>query len=186
MNSNKKCSWCVGDKLYESYHDCEWGFPVHNDTSLFECLVLVTFQSGLSWITILRKRDDFRKAFDNFDYLKIAQYQEEKISSLMSNKGIVKHRLKIEATISNAKSYIEIQKEFGSFNKYIWGYTNNTTIINSYKSANSKDLSEAVCIDLKKRNFKFIGLEVICAYMQAIGIINGHDITCFRHVDFQN
>jgi len=186
MNSDNKCSWCLGNELYESYHDYEWGFPVRDDTSLFECLVLETFQSGLSWITILRKRGAFRNAFDNFDYLKIAQYQEEKISSLMRNKEIVRHRLKIEATVSNAKSYIEIQKEFGSFNKYIWGYTNNTTIINSHKSTNSKDLSEAVCIDLKKRNFKFIGLEVICAYMQAIGIINGHDITCFRHVDFQN
>lgn len=180
-----KCGWCVGDVLYEAYHDTEWGVPEKNDDTLFEFLVLETFQAGLSWITILRKRENFRSAFDDFDYKKIASYGEDKIESLLQDAGIIRNKLKVRATVSNAQAYIKIQEEFGSFSKYIWGFVNDKPIKNSFK--NYKDapantpLSDTISKDLKKRGFKFVGSTVIYAQMQATGMVNDHEVGCFRY-----
>ncbi|MBU2995574.1 DNA-3-methyladenine glycosylase I [Cellulophaga baltica] len=180
-----RCGWCVGDKLYEAYHDLEWGVPEKNDDALFEFLVLETFQAGLSWITILRKRENFREAFDNFDYLKISDYDEDKIALLLQNSGIIRNKLKVRATISNAKAYLKIQEEFGSFSIYIWSFVNNQTIKNKvahYKEAPANtELSDTISKDLKKRGFKFVGSTVIYAFMQATGMVNDHEINCFRY-----
>ncbi|PCJ95457.1 MAG: DNA-3-methyladenine glycosylase I [Flavobacteriaceae bacterium] len=183
MNKHK-CGWCVGDALYEAYHDTEWGVPEKNDDTLFEFLVLETFQAGLSWITILRKRENFRKAFDDFDYKKIAAYSESKIEALLLDAGIIRNKLKVRATVTNAQAYIKIQEEFGSFSKYIWGFVNDKPIKNSLK--NYKDapantpLSDTISKDLKKRGFKFVGSTVIYAQMQATGMVNDHEVECFR------
>jgi len=180
-----KCGWCLGDDLYESYHDEEWGVPVYDDAKLFEFLILETFQAGLSWITILRKRENFRKAFDDFDYKKIAQYNQDKINVLIQDAGIIRNKLKINATISNAIAFMKIQKEFGSFNEYIWGFVNGKPIKNkfrSYKEAPANTaLSDAISKDLKKRGFKFVGSTVIYAHMQATGMVNDHETSCFRY-----
>lgn len=180
-----KCGWCHGDSLYEEYHDTEWGVPVYDDHKLFEFLVLETFQAGLSWITILRKRENFRTAFDDFDYSKIAKYTSEKEAELLTNKGIVRNKLKIKATISNAENFMKVQEEFGSFSNYIWGFVNNTPIKNKvedYKKAPATTpLSDKISKDLKKRGFKFVGSTVVYAYMQAVGIVNDHEVSCFRY-----
>lgn len=180
-----RCGWCVGDSLYESYHDEEWGVPVRDDATLFEFLILETFQAGLSWITILRKRENFRKAFDHFDYHKIAAYGQPKIDELLQDPGIVRNKLKINATVSNAKAFIEVQKEYGSFSKYIWGFVNGEPIKNAfqnYKDAPATtELSDTISKDLKKRGFKFVGSTVIYAHMQATGMVNDHETTCFRY-----
>ena len=180
-----RCGWCLGDTLYEKYHDMEWGMPVKDDGTLFEFLVLETFQAGLSWITILRKRDNFRKAFDQFDYLKIATYDQNKINSLLQDVGIVRNKLKVNATVSNATSFIQIQEEYGSFSKYIWSFVNDTPIKNAfenYKLAPAKtELSDKISKDMKKRGFKFVGSTVIYAFMQAIGMVNDHETGCFRY-----
>lgn len=180
-----KCGWCEGDDLYEAYHDKEWGVPVRDDTTFFEFLILETFQAGLSWITILRKRENFRAAFDNFDYQKIANYKQNKIEELLQNAGIIRNKLKVNAAVSNAKAYMTIQKEFGSFSEYIWGFVNNTPIKNTvknYKEAPATTpLSDAISKDLKKRGFKFVGSTVVYAFMQATGIVNDHEIPCFRY-----
>ncbi len=184
MNTHK-CGWCLGDPLYEDYHDQEWGVPVKDDATLFEFLILETFQAGLSWITILRKRDNFRKAFDQFDYQKIAAYDQNKIDQLLQNEGIVRNRLKIKATISNAQAFMAIQKEFGTFSTYIWNFVNGQPIknkITNYKNAPANTaLSDAISKDLKKRSFKFVGSTVIYAHMQATGMVNDHEIHCFRY-----
>lgn len=180
-----KCKWCVGDTLYEAYHDKEWGVPVYDDAKLFEFLILETFQAGLSWITILRKRENFRVAFDNFDYKKIAQYQQDKFDVLIEDAGIIRNKLKIKATISNAQAFLKIQNEFGSFSKYIWGFVEGKPIKNIRKDI--KDLPATTAIsdilskDLKKRGFKFVGSTVIYAHMQATGMVNDHEIDCFRY-----
>ena len=186
MTSKKhKCGWCVGDELYEEYHDIEWGVPLRDDDKLFEFLLLETFQAGLSWITILRKPEKFGRAFDNYDYKKIAAYDDKKIALLLQDAGIIRNKAKINATIVNAQRFMEIQEEFGSFASYIWGFVDNTTIVNSFK--NYKDapantpLSDAVSKDLKKRGFKFVGSTVIYATMQAIGMVNDHEVGCFRY-----
>ena len=180
-----KCGWCLGDSLYESYHDEEWGVPVLDDDTLFEFLILETFQAGLSWITILRKRENFRKAFDNFNYSKIANYSENKIESLLEDAGIIRNKLKIRATITNAQSFIKIQKEFGSFSKYIWDFVDGRPIKNKlkyYKDAPpTTSLSDNISNDLKKRGFKFVGSTVIYAHMQATGMVNDHEMECFRY-----
>jgi DNA-3-methyladenine glycosylase I len=184
-NEKQRCGWCVGDALYEAYHDEEWGVPVYDDTTLFEFLVLETFQAGLSWITILRKRENFRKAFDDFDYQKIAKYESSKIESLLKDSGIIRHRLKINATITNAKAFQRIQEEYGSFSKYIWIFVNNKPINNAVKDYKSvpanTDLSDVISKDLKKRGFKFVGSTTVYAYIQAIGMVNDHDVSCFRY-----
>jgi DNA-3-methyladenine glycosylase I len=185
MSEMHKCGWCVGDTLYEDYHDKEWGVPVYDDATLFEFLILETFQAGLSWITILRKRENFRKAFDRFDYKKIATYKQPKIDSLLQDAGIIRNKLKINATITNAQAFMRIQDEFGSFSKYIWKFTDGKPIKNSvtnYKTAAPNTaLSDTISKDLKKRGFKFVGSTVIYAHMQATGMVNDHEINCFRY-----
>lgn len=181
----QRCGWCEGDPLYEAYHDLEWGVPVYDDETLFEFLILETFQAGLSWITILRKRENFRRAFDDFDYKKIASYDQNKIDALLLDAGIVRNKLKIRATITNAQSFMNIQDEFGSFSKYIWAFTDGKPIKNSLtdyrKGPANTPLSDAISKDLKKRGFKFVGTTVIYAHMQATGMVNDHEVTCFRY-----
>ena len=189
MKSITRCSWCGEDPLYVEYHDTEWGVPLRDEQKLFEFLILETFQSGLSWITILRKRENFRKALDNFDYKKIALYNDEKITELLQDTGIIRNKLKVKATISNAIAFMEIQTEFGSFSKYIWGFVNNVPIQNNNKSmaevkANT-NTSDKLSNDLKKRGFKFIGSTIVYALMQATGMVNDHNTDCFRHQEVQ-
>ena len=182
-----KCGWCVGDKLYEAYHDTEWGVPVYDDARLFEFLILETFQAGLSWITILRKRENFREALDNFDYKKIANYSESKLQELLNNPGIIRNKLKVNATVSNAKAFMKIQEEFGSFSKYIWSFVDHKPVQNSvvyYKEAPATTaISDALSKDLKKRGFKFTGSTVVYAHMQATGMVNDHEVNCFRYTE---
>ena len=188
--NKKRCSWCGEDPLYVKYHDTEWGTPVYDDDKLFEFLILETFQAGLSWITVLRKRENFRKAFDQFNYQKIAKYDDKKYMELLQNVGIIRNKLKIKATISNAISFMEIQKEFGSFSRYIWGFVNHKPIVNHYKNLNeipaTTELSDKLSKDLKKRGFKFVGSTVIYAHMQATGMVNDHIVDCFRHQEIES
>ena len=181
----QRCGWCIGDDLYEAYHDKEWVVPVRNDAALFEFLILETFQAGLSWITVLRKRENFRKAFDNFDYNKIAKYESTKIDVLLEDAGIIRNKLKVKAAVSNAIAFIKVQEEFGSFNDYIWGFVNNTPVKNKvkiYKEAPANTpLSDTISKDLKKRGFKFVGSTVVYAFMQATGLVNDHEVSCFRY-----
>ncbi|WP_417866777.1 DNA-3-methyladenine glycosylase I [Xanthomarina gelatinilytica] len=185
-----RCGWCVGDELYEAYHDQEWGVPVTDDDTLFEFLILETFQAGLSWITILRKRENFRKAFDGFNYRKIAQYKQDKIVSLLQDAGIIRNKLKIHATITNAQMFMRIQEEFGSFSNYIWGFVDGKPIKNKlkhYKEApTTTAISDALSKDLKKRGFKFVGSTVMYAHMQATGMVNDHEVGCFRYHEVDN
>lgn len=180
-----RCTWCGTDPLYVAYHDTEWGVPVKDDNLLFEFLILETFQAGLSWITILRKRENFRKAFDYFDYEKIALYDESKIALLLQDTGIIRNKLKIKATISNAIAFIQIQKEFGTFSNYIWKFINYHPIKNSWKNLKElpakTELSDLISKDLKNRGFKFVGSTVIYAHMQATGMVNDHIESCFRY-----
>ena len=189
MTEKHRCGWCVGDSLYEAYHDEEWGVPLRDEDQLFEFLILETFQAGLSWITVLRKRENFRAAFDHFDYKKIAQYGEDKVAELLQDAGIIRNKLKVRATITNAQQFMEVQKEFGSFSKYIWSFINDTPVQNSwqhYKDAPANTpLSDAVSKDLKKRGFKFVGTTVMYAHMQATGMINDHEVGCFRYTEVQ-
>jgi DNA-3-methyladenine glycosylase I len=183
--SKIRCGWCIGDPLYEDYHDNEWGNPVYDDETLFEFLILETFQAGLSWITVLRKRDNFRQAFDNFDYKKIANYNQGKIDSLLLDAGIIRNKLKIHATITNAKAFMKIQDDFGSFSKYIWAFVDGKPIKNKFKSVKdlppNTSLSDSISKDLKKRGFKFVGSTVVYAHMQATGMVNDHEVNCFRY-----
>ncbi len=185
MPDKTRCRWCVGDPLYEAYHDEEWGVPLYDDEGIFEFLILETFQAGLSWITILRKRENFREALDNFDYRKIAEYSEEKIDELLNNPGIIRNKLKVRATVSNAKAFMEVQDEFGSFSKYIWAFVNGKPVqnrIKNYKTSPSNtEISDKLSKDLRKRGFKFVGSTVIYAHMQATGMVNDHEVTCFRY-----
>ena len=180
-----RCGWCKGDALYQKYHDEEWGVPVKDDELLFEFLILETFQAGLSWITILRKRENFRQAFDHFDYKKIANYGDPKIESLLGDAGIIRNKLKIRATVTNAQAFIAVQKEFGSFSNYIWGFVNGRPVKNNHKDYKNAPahtpLSDAISKDLKKRGFKFVGSTVIYAHMQATGMVNDHEVNCFRY-----
>ena len=184
MEKNR-CGWCVGDPLYEAYHDTEWGVPVYQDDTLFEFLVLETFQAGLSWITILRKREHFRKALDGFDFRKIALYGPSEVSRLLDDAGIVRNRLKIQATITNAQAFLEVRKEFGSFSDYIWGFVNGkplkNRVVDYTKAPPTTPLSDKISKDLKKRGFKFVGSTVVYAHMQATGMVNDHEISCFRY-----
>ncbi len=180
-----RCAWSGKDPLYMDYHDTEWGVPVYDDDKLFEFLILETFQAGLSWITVLRKRENFRKAFDNFDYKKIVNYDENKFDELMNNAGIIRNKLKIRATISNAQAFMDIQKEFGSFSIYFWKFVDHKPIVNQWKTMNEipaiTKLSDTISKDLKKRGFKFVGSTVIYAHMQATGMVNDHIPSCFRY-----
>lgn len=190
MPNKKRCDW-VGDKpLYIAYHDTEWGVPVYEDAKLFEFLILETFQAGLSWITVLRKRENFRKALDNFNCKKVALYGEKKQEALRQDAGIIRNKLKIKATVTNAKAFIEIQKEFGSFSKYIWSFVNGKPVQNKWKSINevpvNTALSDIISKDLKERGFKFVGSTVIYAHMQATGMVNDHTMDCFRYKEVRN
>ena len=183
MNKSiKRCDWTGDDELYCQYHDKEWGVPIHDDKKLFELLILEGAQAGLSWITVLRKRDNYRKAFDNFDISKILKYDDNKINELLQNEGIIRNRLKICSVISNAKAFREIQEEYGSFDNYIWSYVNNKPICNKWKNVSeipaTTDLSDKISKDLKDRGFKFIGSTIIYAYMQSIGMVNDHILSC--------
>ena len=180
-----RCEWAGDDPLYRDYHDKEWGVPEHDDRKLFELLILEGAQAGLSWLTILRKRDNYRESFDNFDAGKIAGYDKGKIEELLSNRGIVRNRLKVEATIQNARAFLALQREFGSFDAYIWQFVNGKPKKNAWKTVKeipSKTAeSDAMSRDLIKRGFKFIGSTICYAFMQAIGMVNDHTIDCFRH-----
>lgn len=184
-NEKNRCAWAGNDPLYISYHDNEWGVPVRDERMLFEFLILETFQAGLSWITILKKRENFRKAFDNFEYEKVARYDSKKVEALLNDAGIIRNKLKINAAISNAKAFMEIQKEFGTFEKYIWGFVDGKPIQNKCTTmadvpANTA-LSDKLSKDLKKRGFKFVGTTVVYAHMQATGMVNDHATDCFRY-----
>lgn len=178
-----RCGWCEKDDVYRKYHDEEWGKPVYDDETIFEFLILESFQAGLSWYTILSKRENFRKAFDDFDYKKIASYSDDKIEELMQDTGIIRNRLKILATITNAQKFQEIQKEFGSFSKYIWGFVAGKPIDNHPKTLKdvpaTTEISDTLSKDLKKRGFKFMGSTVVYAHMQATGMVNDHVEDCY-------
>lgn len=180
-----RCPWCGDDPLYVAYHDTEWGVPVYDDDKLFEFLILEGMQAGLSWLTILRKRENFRKAFDNFDAKKIAAYKAPKLKKLMQDAGIIRNRLKIEAAVKNARGFLAIQKEFGSFSEYMWAFVGNKPLVSrlsSYKKAPaSTALSDKISKDLKKRGFGFVGSTIIYAHMQATGMVNDHEMSCFRY-----
>jgi DNA-3-methyladenine glycosylase I len=181
----KRCPWINDNPLMIEYHDKEWGVPKHQDKELFEYMVLDAFQAGLSWNTIINKRKNFEKAFDNFDAKKIAKYTEKDLSRLMNDVGIIRNRQKIQATITNAQKFLDVQKEFGSFNIYIWQFTNHQTIKNKIKKIkdyrSKSPESDAMSLDLKKRGFKFIGSTICYAFMQASGMVNDHSINCFRY-----
>ena len=185
MTEKHRCGWCLGDPLYEAYHDEEWGVPVHDEQKLFEFLILETFQAGLSWITILRKRENFREAFDDFDYKKVAKYSEEKIQELLLNPGIIRNKLKVRSAVTNAQLFMKIQDEFGSFDKYIWSFVDHKPLQNkveNYKNAPATtEVSDKLSKDLKKRGFKFVGSTVVYAHMQATGMVNDHEVSCFRY-----
>ena len=177
-----RCGWCEKDDLYRNYHDIEWGKPVYDDKTLFEFLVLESFQAGLSWYTILKKRENFKSAFDDFNYKKIANYSEEKVEELMHDAGIIRNRLKILATINNAKRFQEVQNEFGTFSKYIWTFVDGKPVVNHPKTLNdvpaTTEISDALAKGLKKRGFKFLGSTVMYAHMQATGMVNDHLVDC--------
>lgn len=189
MKNLPRCLWVGNDKLMIEYHDKEWGVSVHNDRKLFEFLLLEGFQAGLSWKTILHKRENFRKAFDNFDFNKIAKYNKRKMNSLLKDAGIIRNKLKIQAAVTNAKAFIQIRKEFGSFDKYIWGFINYKPIVNHFVSVKElpakTELSDIISEDLKKRGFKFVGSKVIYAHMQATGMVNDHVKSCFRYAEIK-
>ncbi len=179
MNKNR-CTWATDvEEIYIKYHDDEWGVPTHDDRELFEFLVLESFQAGLSWITILKKRDNFKKAFDNFDVVKVANYDENKINELRENAGIIRHKGKITSAINNAQVFMEIQKEFGSFDEYLWGFTEGEIIKAEYLT--ESELSKHISKDLKKRGMKFVGPTIIYSYLEAVGIIDNHQKDCFKY-----
>ena len=181
----KRCKWCGEEEIYVDYHDKEWGVPVHDDRQHFEMIILDGAQAGLSWITILKRRESYREAFDNFDVLKVSRYSDKKIEKLLTNPGIIRNRLKVKSTVQNAKSFINIQEEFGSFDRYIWQFVNHKIIQNKWKNmseipaktAESDEMSK----DLKKRGFSFVGSTICYAYMQAAGMVNDHTTNCFRY-----
>jgi DNA-3-methyladenine glycosylase I len=191
MKDNKvRCGWGTGDPLYLQYHDEEWGVPVHDDRRLFEMLVLEGAQAGLSWLTVLRKREAFRKAFDNFDPLKVSRYSQKRVGKLLQNPGIIRNRLKIEAAIKNAKAFLRVREEFGSFDQYMWQFVDDKPMQNRW--IRLKDIpaktpeSDAMSKDLKKRGFSFVGSTICYAFMQAVGMVNDHLVNCFRHQEVKS
>lgn len=181
----KRCEWCGSEPIYVDYHDKEWGVPVHDDRLHFELIILEGAQAGLSWITILKRRDTYCEAFDNFDVIKVSKYSDKKIEKLLTNPGIIRNKLKVRATVQNAKSFLKIQKEFGSFDNYIWQFVGNKTIDNKWKKMGDVPAktaqSDAMSKDLKKRGFSFVGSTICYAYMQAAGMVNDHTVDCFRY-----
>lgn len=185
MEPINRCAWVTGDKIYQDYHDNEWGVPLHDDRRLFEMLILEGMQAGLSWVTVLKKREAFRLAFDGFVVGKVINYDQEKIESLMGNKDIIRNRLKIESAIKNAKAFKNIQDQYGSFDSYIWAYVDNKPIINHYATLKeipaNTHLSDTISKDLKKHGFNFVGSTIIYAFMQSIGMVNDHTKDCYLH-----
>lgn len=186
----KRCDWCIGNDLYVEYHDKEWGVPVHDDREHFEFLVLESAQAGLSWLTILKKREHYRRLYDNFDPVKVAAYDPVRVNKMLLDPGIIRNRKKIESSITNARLFLEIVHEFGSFDKYIWGFTDGKVIVNTWKKisdlpANSP-LSDRITCDMKKRGFKFLGTTIMYAHLQSIGVINDHLVDCFRYAELTN
>jgi DNA-3-methyladenine glycosylase I len=185
ISQNSRCPWPAEHKLAITYHDTEWGVPVHDDYKHFEFLVLDAFQAGLSWNTILNKRENFRKAFDKFDFEKIAKYPESKVQQLMNDEGIIRNQLKIRATITNAQAFIKVRTEYGSFDKFIWSFVNGAPVVNHYKDIREvpakTNISDNMSKSLQKLGFKFVGSTICYAYMQAAGLVNDHLESCFRH-----
>ena len=185
MTDPTRCPWATNDPLYLAYHDEEWGVPVHDDRTLFEFLLLEGAQAGLSWITILRKRDAYRRAFANFDPAAVAAFDEERIAALLADPGIVRNRLKIRAAVDNARAFLAVQRELGSFNAYVWGFVGGQPIVNQWQSLREVPAetaeSRALSADLKRRGFRFVGPTIIYAYMQAVGMVNDQLVTCCRH-----
>ena len=177
--TENRCTWAGNDEIYILYHDEEWGVPTHDDRMLFEMLVLESFQAGLSWITILKKRENFKEAFDDFDVEKVAEYDDDKVEELRLNEGIIRHKGKITSAINNAQVFIEIQKEFGSFDEYIWRFTNGEIIKAEFLT--ESDLSKTISKDLKKRGMKFVGPTIIYSYLESIGVIDNHQEDCFKY-----
>ncbi len=180
-----RCDWCLGSDLYIEYHDKEWGVPVHDDNKHFEFLVLESAQAGLSWLTILKRREHYRRLYDNFDPYKVAAYQPGKVNEMLQDSGIIRNRKKIESSITNAQLFLDIVNEFGSFDQYIWGFTDGKVIVNNWKKisdlpANSP-LSDHITWDMKQRGFKFLGTTIMYAHLQSIGMINDHLVDCFRY-----
>lgn len=185
MDTKKRCEWAGSDPLYLQYHDEEWGVPVHDDRTLFEFLILEGAQAGLSWITILRKRDNYRRLFDGFDPQKVARYGEEKIASLLQDPGIIRNRLKIQSAVANAQAFLKVQEEFGSFDAYLWRFVDGRPIQNRWQTLEElpaqTPLSQTISKDLIRRGFRFVGPTIIYAHMQATGMVNDHVVSCFRH-----
>ena len=190
MPNKTRCQWTEGSfEAYVKYHDDEWGLPVHDDTKHFEFLVLEGAQAGLSWATVLKKRDGYRNAFADFDYKKVAKYDEAKMEELILNPAIIRNRLKVKSVVTNAQCFLEVQKEYGSFNAYIWGFVGGKPIINKWQKmsdvpASTKE-SDALSKDLKKRGFKFVGTTIMYAHMQACGLVNDHTTDCYRYKEVQ-
>ncbi len=185
ISDQNRCGWCHGDDLYRKYHDEEWGVPCRDDDTLFEFLILEGAQAGLSWITVLRKRDHYRKVFDNFDARKIALYDEKKVEELLRDPGIIRNRLKVHSAIRNAKAFLKVQKKYGSFTDFIWQFVNNETIHNNFSSIkenpSSTEISDQISNALKKEGFNFVGSTICYAFMQATGMVNDHIVSCHRH-----
>ena len=181
----RRCSWAQGSELELAYHDREWGIPLHDDRKLFELITLEGAQAGLSWLTILKKRDNYRNLFDGFEVEKIARYNKRKLESLLNNPGIIRNRLKVESAVSNARAFIEVQHDFGSFDEFIWRFTDGKPIVNRWQNAEdiptSTGISDAMSKELKKRGFRFVGSTICYAFMQATGMVNDHTVDCFRH-----
>ena len=188
MNSEPvRCRWCLGDELYLDYHDEEWGVPLHDDRMLFEFLVLEGAQAGLSWITVLKKRPAYRQLFDDFDFTRVAEYDEDKTSSLLENPAIIRNKLKIRSAIRNARAFIKVREEFGTFNDYIWGFVDGNPIQNAWQDISQlpaeTPLSNKISKDLKRRGFNFVGPTIVYAHMQATGMVNDHTTDCFRYAE---
>ncbi len=185
----QRCDWCGTDALYVKYHDEEWGVPVFDDKKQFEFLVLESAQAGLSWLTILKRRENYRKAYDNFDPVKVANYGDKKIKELLNNEGIIRNKLKIAASVNNAKLFLNLQDEFGSFSDYLWGFVDNKQVVNKWKSLSevpaNTNLSDTITKDLKGRGFKFMGSTIMYSHLQAAGIVNDHVTSCFRYKEVQ-
>ena len=182
-----RCGWCTTDPLYIRYHDHEWGVPVHNDRKLFEFLVLEGAQAGLSWLTVLKKRAAYRAAFDRFDFRQVARYNERKVRFLVENPGIIRNSLKIHSAIQNARAFLQVRDEFGTFNRYVWRYVDGEPVINHWRTLKevpaTTDISDALSRDLKQRGFSFVGSTICYAFMQAVGMVNDHTVDCFRYGD---
>jgi DNA-3-methyladenine glycosylase I len=189
MTELRRCTWCLGHPLMTRYHDTEWGVPLHDDRKLFEFLVLDAAQAGLSWRTILLKRENYRRAFDNFDAEKVARYTERRVAKLLLNPGIVRHRLKVRSAITNARQFLEVRDQFGSFDRYIWQFVGGRPRVNHFRSPKeipaTSPASEAMSRDLRQRGFQFVGSTICYAFMQAAGMVNDHVLDCFRHCEVQ-